>query len=313
MAIRSRSGRWLLALVLLLLSACATPPQTLELRRSPPGDLPPRVELSDTPFHPQTRYQCGPAALATVINRLQSPPVDPESLVPEVYVPALEGSLQSEIQSAASRRGLLAVVPDGRLDALLRELAAGNPVLVMQNLGFGVWPFWHYAVVIGYDLPAQRLLLRSGEERRLERGFSLFEKTWRRAGHWALVVTPPERLPATADREAVIHALLLLDRNAPASAALAGWRQAAGRWPGDFELLYGLGNAAWRAGDRRAAASAFEQAVEASPQRAEAWNNLAYARLELGNRKGAVAAIERALRLAPDNPEIRASYREIVR
>jgi tetratricopeptide (TPR) repeat protein len=311
-ATRPRSLPALLAVVLLgWLAGCATPPQTLQLRQSPPTGLPPRVELSHTPFFPQTRYQCGPAALATVIGRPEDPASQPGALVEEVYVPALEGSLQAELQTAASRRGLLAVELDGRLDSLLRELAAGNPVLVLQNLGFGFWPFWHYAVVIGYDLQAQRLILRSGEEKRLQRGFSLFEKTWRRAGRWALVVTPPGRLPATAQREALLPALLLLDRNAPADAALAAWRQASRRWSGDFDMCYGLGNAAWRAGDAAGAVAAFTCAVEAAPRRAEAWNNLAHARLRVGDRSGARAAIERALRLAPGQAAVRDSYREI--
>ena len=31
------------------------------------------------------------------------------------------------------------------------QVAAGSPVLVLQQLGVGPWPAWHYAVVIGYD------------------------------------------------------------------------------------------------------------------------------------------------------------------
>jgi hypothetical protein len=36
----------------------------------------------------------------------------------------------------------------------LREVAAGNPVLVLQNLSFAWAPVWHYAVVMGYDADA---------------------------------------------------------------------------------------------------------------------------------------------------------------
>ena len=80
----------------LLLGACATPPQTRTLLAQPATDLPAAVELSDTPFYPQQRYQCGPAALATVLGA-QGVDVAPEALVDAVYVPALHGSLPEEI------------------------------------------------------------------------------------------------------------------------------------------------------------------------------------------------------------------------
>jgi len=264
-----------------------------------------------TPFFPQTRYQCGPAALATAIDSVEPGRVHPQQLVEQVYVPALKGSLQASMRSAASRQGLLALELDGRMESLLRELAAGNPVLVLQNLGFSAWPFWHYAVVIGYDLPEQRLWLRSGEERRLERGFSLFEKTWDRAGRWALVVVPPDRMPPTATPEAFVDAALLLERNASPKRAITAYRRGLQRWPDHTLLLYGLGNSAFAVGRFDEAVQAYERLLSIQPRRAEAWNNLAYALLRLGRRQQAVEAIGRARELQPDNPEIRDSYREI--
>jgi tetratricopeptide (TPR) repeat protein len=300
------------AILLLALAGCTTPPQTLHLRQSPPADLPSRVELQETPFHPQARYQCGPAALATLLNQASpDAAVEPAQLVDQVYVPSLKGSLQASLLSAASRRGLLSTQLDGRLDSLLRELAAGNPVLVLQNLGFGFWPYWHYAVVFGYDLPAERLWLRSGRERRLERSFSLFEKTWERAGRWAMVVTQPERLPETADRQAIVDALLRLERNEQAQQAMTAYRQALLRWPQEPLLLYGLGNSAYAAGEPAQAEQAYLQLLALHPDRAEVWNNLAYARRRQGKRKEAIEAIEQARRLQPDNLEILYSYREI--
>ena len=53
------------SLLIVLLSACArSPVLSPEAQR-----LPERVELSSVPFYPQTAYQCGPAALATMLNQ----------------------------------------------------------------------------------------------------------------------------------------------------------------------------------------------------------------------------------------------------
>src|SRR6266446_3803563 len=49
----------------LAVTGCAV--QTQALREHPPADLPHKAELDSTPFFAQTAYQCGPAALATVL------------------------------------------------------------------------------------------------------------------------------------------------------------------------------------------------------------------------------------------------------
>ena len=304
-------ARLLLLLALLVLAACATPPQTLELRRAPPPDLPPRVELADTPFYPQTRYQCGPAALATVLNRDRQR-ITPEALVGQVYVPQLKGSLQAEMVAAASRQGMLAIELDGRLDSLLRELAAGHPVLVLQNLGFSLWPFWHYAVIIGYDLPLQRLLLRSGQTRRMQRSFALFERTWDRAGRWALVITDPADPAVSAGQDAFVRAALRLERSVSPAGATAAWQEAVRRWPEAWLPWFALGNGLFAAGDPAGARQALERAVAVDPQRADGWNNLAWVLHRLGQAEAARAAIDRARALRPSDAEIEDSYRSIV-
>lgn len=302
--------RWVGISLLLWLAGCATTPQTLELRRSPPTAIPSALELSAVPFYSQTRYQCGPAALATVMQTAGRE-VPPEQLIEQVYTPELNGSLQKDILTAASRNGLLAIRLPPRLSVLFAELAAGHPVLVLQNLGFGFYPYWHYAVLVGYDLPQQQVVLRSGRVARLQRGFSVFERTWRRADHWAITVTQPDDLPLMASREAAVEALIRLDRNADADAAYRAYNRASQRWPEDALLWFGLGNAAFRLGRHGEARDAFTRAVKLKPQSAEIWNNLAYAERALGNHAEAVAAIEKALFLRPNAPEVRDSYREI--
>ena len=75
--------------------------------------------------------------------------------------PDRRGSLQSGLIGGARRLGRLAYPIRGR-DCLLREVVAGHPVIVLQNLSLRWWPQWHYAVVIGYDLPQQAVVLHTG-------------------------------------------------------------------------------------------------------------------------------------------------------
>ena len=128
-----------------LIAGCATP-QATALLAGPPAGLPPRVELSAVPFYPQEDYQCGPAALATTLVHA-GVAVTPEELVSQVYLPARKGSLQAEMLAASRRHGLMAYQLAPRLEDLLREVADGKPVIVLQNLGFGFAPVWHYAEI----------------------------------------------------------------------------------------------------------------------------------------------------------------------
>src|SRR3569623_1363896 len=130
-----------------------------------PADLTHAVELDAVPFFPQERYQCGPAALATVLA-WSGAAVTADQLVPQVYLPARQGSLQPELLAAARRYQRLPYVLEPDLAALLREVGAGHPVLVLQNLGLSWAPRWHNAVVVGYDLARDEVVLRSGAGRR---------------------------------------------------------------------------------------------------------------------------------------------------
>lgn len=280
-----------LLLVALLLSGCAT--QTRALLDAPPADLPPRVELGRTPFFEQADYQCGPASLSMALGAAG---IDtrPEDLIGRVFVPGRQGSLQVEMIAAARSRGALAVRIPGRLDALLRELAAGHPVVVLQNLSLPIEPVWHYAVAIGYDLERRELLLRSGPMPRQQLALSTFELTWARGDHWAFVVLPPGRLPATATQAEMISALVAFERSAPAAEARRAYASAAARWPDSQVLAIGLGNTAYAAGDREAAADAFRAAALRHADGA-AWHNLAVVLRELGRLEEAEQAARQAV------------------
>ena len=88
------------------------------------------------------------------------------------------------------------------------ELAAGNPVLVLQNLGLPIAPKWHYAVAIGYDVERRDIILRSGTTERLVMPLSTFEHTWARSGYWGMVTLSPGRLPGTTTEAVVVDALV---------------------------------------------------------------------------------------------------------
>ncbi len=290
-AVLSLAGLWL--------AACATP-ETAALIEAP-GSLPPRAEVSGVPFFPQEEHHCGPAALATVLNWSELERA-PEEIARRVYTPGREGSLRSDMLAAVRRDGRLAVPLAGLRD-VLAEVAAGHPVLVFQNLGLDWYPQWHYAVAVGYDLERREIALRSGRERRRLLSFETFERTWQRGGNWAYLVLKPDRLPASADADAVVRAARALEGAGREPEALAAYGAVLTRWPDSYGALMGLGNLWHGLGDFAGAEQAYRRAIAAVPERAEAWNNLAYVLSARGHRGEAVEAAREALRRAPADRE----------
>ncbi len=297
-------------LLVLLLSACAAPLQSTAWRQAPPDHLRQPVELSAVPFFPQTPFQCGPAALATLLV-WSGVEVVPEDLVPQVYLPERQGSLQSELLAAGRRHGRVPYVLARDLDALLREVAAGHPVIVLQNLGLNWYPRWHYAVVVGFDLARDEVVLRSGGEARHRLSLATFERTWRRGGEWAAVVLPPSRLPATADELSYVRAVSVLEKLDEGRTAGAAYETATRRWPGSSVAWFGLGNSAYAQGRYAEAGQAYRRILALEPAHGPALNNLANTLLQQGELAEAERYALAALAVDADQAAYADTLREI--
>ena len=281
--------------LLVLLAACAGTPQSDRLLAGGAANqvLPVRAELTDVPFFPQEERYCGPASLAMVLA-WGGVATDQEAVGEEIYTPGREGTLVSDVLGGARRHGRLAV-PVTTLDALLAEIAAGHPVIVFQNLGLDVYEQWHFAVAIGYDLEAGTLTLHSGLDERRVTPLGTFEHTWRRGDYWALVVLPPDTLPAAAPEGPVVDAAVAIERIGLTDDAALAYSAIIERWPRNRTAWLGLGNTAYAMGDLPGAADAFGRATMADPGFGAAWNNLAVVLGEQGHTNAAVAAAEKAI------------------
>jgi len=97
-------------------------------------------------------------------------------------------------------------VIDPDIFALVAELRAGRPVLVLQNLGLDILPAYQYAVVIGV-LPPDNVILRSGGDEKLIIDMGYFLVTWKRSGSWGMVVLKPGELPTNPDPVRYLNAI----------------------------------------------------------------------------------------------------------
>ena len=277
-----------------LLGGCASlVPQSARLHdEGMPEGLPKHVELTEVPFFPQDDYQCGPAALATLLASY-GVKVTPEELVPEVYLPARKGSLQVEMLAAARRHGLVSYQIKPSLEALMREVHGGNPVIILQNVGLREG--WHYAVAIGWDYDDGMLILRSGTDKRKEMRFPFNEFFWMRSGYWAMVAVPPERMPVTAEEDRWLAAIAAFERAAEPSRARIAYARFLQRWPGNTGASIGLANTLHAMGDLKEAEGVLREAARHAPDSPIVLNNLAQTLSDQGRDDEALPIIERAV------------------
>jgi hypothetical protein len=276
------------------LTGCAASPPLAE---GLPTGLPRSIELATTPFFPQDEYQCGPAALATVLQA-SGVTTSPDELKPQVYVPGRRGSLQAELVGATRRHGRLPYVLPPQAQELVAELNEGRPVLVLQNLGATRMPRWHYAVLIGYDADRNVALLRSDTRERVDMRWQKFARTWHLGGRWAITTLQPHVVPEHADSGRYMEAAAGLEAAGRHAEASMAYDAAITRWPDEPLAWLGRGNVAYGKGDLAAAADAYRRAIELSPRDPAARNNLAQVLADADCLPEARAQFARAVALA---------------
>lgn len=232
-------------------------------------------KIITTPFIAQTQFHCGPAALAMMAN-FQGENVTSDEISKMIYSPGSQGTFQNDLLAATRRKGLLAL-PVGKMKNLLVEISAGNPVLVFQNLGLSWLPRWHYAVVVGYDLKKNIMILHSGEVPYFQLDLATFERTWQREKNWGLVFVKPGTLSNTATESDMVVSTAGIELAGHLDVAKVSYKKILDTWPQSFGALVGMGNILYKQDDLKGSIGYLKQATSLNPKAAAAWYNYALA------------------------------------
>ncbi|NNF99538.1 MAG: PA2778 family cysteine peptidase [Desulfobacteraceae bacterium] len=306
---RGATGALFFLGVVLCITGCGMFNPNLNYRALPVAQR--QAAVQAVPFFAQERYQCGPAGLAMLLN-WSGVEADAADLVPLVFTPDKKGSLQPALVAAARQHGRLAYAFNG-VDPLLKELAAGYPVIVLQNLGLKWIPKWHYAVVLGYDLENGHVTLHSGTTANKTTDWRVFIRTWKRGQYWGLLALPPGELPASASQESYLKSVLGLEQVSNWDGAARAYEAALVKWENSLGALMGLGNSRFAAGDKDGAETAFRSAAQSFPENTAVLNNLAYVLAKQGKFEDALDIIRRAGDIGgPLAPVVRQTHDEIL-
>jgi tetratricopeptide (TPR) repeat protein len=279
----------LLGCILVLLTGCA-PLTTFRVPTSTGLDRPLPV-----PFIAQQPGHCGPAALA-MVARYYGRHVTQEQIGEQIYLPAIHGVLTTELAGYAGQFGFWVRQYHGSQSDLRQKLHAGIPLIVLGKFGRNS----HYFIVTDIDTRRNTVTVHSDSRPHLVMPLDDFLRHWTRAGHWTMLVCPPDR--ATWRLNAAEHNDLGLchERAGRHMAAAGHYAAAAELDPSNSYYRVNLGNAYLAQDLYHEAAGAYAQAVKLAPDNADALNNLAWAYAELGaNLDEAVELCTRAIKLRP--------------
>jgi predicted double-glycine peptidase len=144
--------------------------------------------IPDVPFYPQQEYQCGPAALTSVLTYWGAH-ADPDEIGREIFSPSARGTLTIDMMLYAKKMGFHAEQVKGSLEALRHSVDSGYPLIVMVDYGFSVLQVNHFMVVIGYD--NNGVIVHSGKSPNKFIPQEDFLSTWRKTDYWTLLIKKP--------------------------------------------------------------------------------------------------------------------------
>lgn len=252
------------------------------------------TRVAGVPFHRQEGFRCGPAAMAMMLG-WSGVEITPAQLEGQFLGEAKDP--RGRLTESARRYGRFAYPVSG-IEAMLAELKAGHPVLVLENLGVASRPLWHCAVAVGYDGAARSVLLNSGTEAGKAVPVRLLDRLWSDADNWGLVVVRAGDMPATAQQRPFVEAARALEKAGRHWEAVLSYDTALSQWPADGEALMGLGSSLYQLGDAQGAVEAFRASAEVAKDPRPALEALAHVLAELGRRDEALAAAQRAVSIS---------------
>jgi ABC-type bacteriocin/lantibiotic exporter with double-glycine peptidase domain len=173
-AVRYAGAALLLGGALSVSGGCAAP------RPAPVAPAASPHVIPGVPFLPQEEETCGPSSVAMLL-RFHGKDVTTGELVAETRTAGLRGTLITDLAAASRRRGVPAEVA-----ALRARIAAGQPVILLVDLGVWAWSRPHY--LLAYGVTPEGVVANSGETEGKVIPYGTLEAQWAKMGHLAIVV-----------------------------------------------------------------------------------------------------------------------------
>jgi hypothetical protein len=120
-----------------------------------------------------------------MLLRFHGKPAATRELVEETRISGLRGTLITDLAAAARGRGLAAEVKDLDLEGLRRRIAAGEPVILLIDLGVSAWSRPHY--LLAYGVKPEGVVAHSGRTQGKLIPYATLMPQWEKMGRLAVV------------------------------------------------------------------------------------------------------------------------------
>lgn len=291
-------------LIAVLASSCATVRPQLEFSEELAASSGPGILIDGVPDLSRDRLNGGISAMSTLFVFWKTPPLPRESenrlaegtatlLIPPEEV----------MTDLADRRMLWSYSFYATMQELELRLASGLPVLVMVQDRSDDVDTRRYAVVVGFNQTAQKLLLLEGKSKPTIYSYGDFKRIWRPVRNWTLIVCPSDRINwELSSRERVARARFY-ERTGQWDEAILDLDELQSGEPGNINIMLAKARIYQSKHRPEEAERLYRMALSIDPLSARAANNLAYMLMSnRGNLTEAEGWSRRALTIEPSNP-----------
>jgi len=274
----------------IFLAGCAT---SYTYRVSPPSapETYESVYLEDVPSVAQTAYQCGPAALESVI-RYWGGNADAGSIGKTLYKSGTRGVFNFSLAQYMKTIGFWSEIHEEPGEEGLKQwLRKGVPPIVMLDSGTLWARTYHFVVLKGFDDRSEIFYANTGVLETQAIHYGEFERRWKKADTWSLIVSPPEKVDWELDETQSIEMALIFEKNGNLNQAERWVESALNKNPGSLTAKFNLANIYSKSNRSEQAKIIYKELLNTNPNRQEISNNLAWIYYEEGRYEDALKVI----------------------
>ena len=284
------------ALLALLLAGCAGPDSS-RIRESVRSGNSPGHYVEGVPFVRQDRFYCGPAAIST-IEKFFGEDVEQSAIAEEVFAQSVKGTLTLDIELYARRQGYWSRRTGRDIADLKQWLNRDVPVAVLLQVGPRYLRKYHFIVLVGYSDHDRVFLAHDGARPNALTPFHLFERRWRRAGRWGLVMAPPDKVTWQLDAAGHNDLGVRYEKLGRPQKSLHSYENAIAADASNPLYHFNRANVLFKLHKGKPTAlviAGFQKALDLDPDFADARNNLAYLLMLQGKLNEALSHARRAV------------------
>jgi len=142
-------------------------------------------QIEGVPFVRQQSARCGPASLSSVLSYYGAE-IDPGAIASATYDERLGGSLITDLENFAKKRGFKTELGQGDIEKIKDLIDKKHPVIVLVDLGLWFVAKPHYLVLFGYS--PEGFMVHDGLKASQLYEYGGFQEIWRKMGNAYLLV-----------------------------------------------------------------------------------------------------------------------------